>query len=315
VLEDGTLAHQDAARLARALAPKAAGAWNLHRLTRDAQLDFFALFSSVVSLLGSPGQGPYAAANAFVDGLAHHRRAAGLPAVVINWGPWSGLGLSATESARRSLALADRAGVLGLAPDQARRALEQVLASGAAQVAVVRMDWERWARYEARSPHALTAELVAGARARAEGGGDPDLRRQFLAVPAGRRRRAAFERFVRDQVARVLELEPDTLDPRQPLGSFNFDSLMALELRTSLERGLGLSLPASVAWNYPTIAALVDFLAGEARLPLDAEAAPADREADADAVVRLLEGVRSTPVETLSRELELSARGGQDSDP
>jgi acyl carrier protein len=172
------------------------------------------------------------------------------------------------------------------------------------------MDWTRWAQYEARSRHTLTAELVRASHPGApEDSNGHDMRGRFLALPVGRRRRTAFERFVRDQVARVLEVEPDTIDPHQPLGSFNFDSLMALELRTSLERGLGLRLPASIAWNYPTIATMVDYLAGEVGLPLDAQSASIDQDPGADAVVKLLERVHSTPAEALARELEVPAGG------
>ncbi len=95
VLDDGILLEQDAARFAGVMAPKVRGSWNLHLLTRDDPLDFFVLFSSIASFLGSPGQGSYAAANAFLDALAHHRRAAGLPASSINWGPWAEVGLAA----------------------------------------------------------------------------------------------------------------------------------------------------------------------------------------------------------------------------
>src|SRR5205823_6235347 len=90
VLDDGVLLQQDWPRFERVLAPKLRGAWNLHQQTRDSKLDFFVLFSSVASLLGSPGQGNYAAANAGLDALAHYRRSLSLPALAINWGQWAG---------------------------------------------------------------------------------------------------------------------------------------------------------------------------------------------------------------------------------
>jgi myxalamid-type polyketide synthase MxaB len=98
VLDDGVVDRQTAERFSRVLAPKVYGAWNLHHQTRELPLDFFVLFSSMASVLGSPGQSSYAVANAFLDALAHHRRARGLPGLSINWGPWSEAGMAALLS-------------------------------------------------------------------------------------------------------------------------------------------------------------------------------------------------------------------------
>lgn len=112
VLDDDLLLNQRRSRFVKVLSPKVAGAWNLHALTQDIQLEFFVLFSSVTSLLGSYGQGNYAAANAFLDALAAYRRHNGLPAVSINWGPWSQVGMAA-DSLGRGTSQIVRAG-LGL---------------------------------------------------------------------------------------------------------------------------------------------------------------------------------------------------------
>ncbi len=108
VLDDGVLREQTRERFDRVMAAKVHGAWNLHELTRDDRLDLFVLFSSAAALLGSPGQGNYAAANAFLDALAHHRRWEKLPALSVNWGSWAEVGMAArlseTEGQRWSAA-------------------------------------------------------------------------------------------------------------------------------------------------------------------------------------------------------------------
>src|SRR5262249_10681902 len=124
VLDDGVLVQQTRERFARVLGPKAQGAWHLHRLTEDAPLDPFVLFSCASALLGSPGQANYVAANAFLDALAHHRRARGLPALSINWGPWSGGGMAAGTARRRG---AGSDGVRWITPERGRALLARAV--------------------------------------------------------------------------------------------------------------------------------------------------------------------------------------------
>ncbi len=142
VVDDALIEGQSWSRLATVLAPKVQGAWNLHAATRRLDLDFFVLYSSAASLLGSPGQSGYAAANAFMDGLAHQRRAEGLPATVVNWGPWAGAGMAAGEGGRRWQGM----GVEMLPPEQALGALEEALGAGAIQTVVLDVSWPRLRR-------------------------------------------------------------------------------------------------------------------------------------------------------------------------
>ena len=140
VLDDGVLLQQTWERFARVLAPKALGAWHLHRATAGMALDFFVLFSSVAAVLGSAGQGNYAAANAYLDGLAWYRRSRGLPALSLNWGPWGEVGMAA-QLAERAQSRRAAGGVALIPPALGVQALGYALASGAPQWTVLPIDW------------------------------------------------------------------------------------------------------------------------------------------------------------------------------
>jgi acyl transferase domain-containing protein/NADPH:quinone reductase-like Zn-dependent oxidoreductase/acyl carrier protein len=277
VLADGILLQQDADRFRRVAHPKADGGWHLHVQTGAAPLDFFVLFSSVTSVLGSPGQSNYAAANAFLDALAHRRRAEGLPALSINWGPWSRVGMAArlAQGGREALR-----GLRPINPDEGVAVLATLLRQETAgQVSVVPFDAADWVAAYPASGRSNQLALLAGAAAAEPDPDDQDLRQALLAAEPGRPRRSVLEQYVREQVAQVLRLTPSRVDSATPLRSFGIDSLMSLELRNRLEQGLKLPLAASLTWNYPTIEALVPYLAQRLRIPLAAgdDPPPADQ--------------------------------------
>jgi NADPH:quinone reductase-like Zn-dependent oxidoreductase/acyl carrier protein len=277
VLADATLAQMDRERLLDALAPKVRGAWNLHALTREMPLDFFVFFSSVAALFGLPGQANYAAGNAFLDALAHQRHASGLPALSVNWGPWAEVGLAAAER-NRGERLADR-GLGSLSRSEGLAALEALLRAGTTQATVMRFDPRRWATASRSVATSLLAGL--GAAPAALAGQDASLRAAVLAAEPGKARRSVLESFLREQLARVLQTVPDRIEGHKPLKAMGLDSLMALELRNLLEAGSGLSLSATLAWNYPTVGALAGHLADLLAVPLDGHAnGSAQAEAD-----------------------------------
>ncbi|XYI03831.1 type I polyketide synthase [Sorangium sp. So ce1128] len=239
VLDDGLLVRQDLARLRRVMAPKVQGAWNLHLVTQGAPLDFFVLYSSVASLLGAPGQGNYAAANAFLDALAHHRRALGLPALSVNWGAFREAGMAAAQE-NRGERLAQR-GIASLSPAQGAAILGLLLAGDAAQVGVVPGDVRRWLELMPRSASSARLSLLRQGESGAEDGGGAALRAALLsAEPAARR--ATLERHLRERIARTLRIEPDAIAPDAPLQALGIDSLIAMELKNRLDAELDLHL-------------------------------------------------------------------------
>ncbi len=162
VVQDGLLLQLDQAALNTVLRPKVMGGWLLHRLLEDAPLDFFVLFSSAGSLLGQPGQGNYAAANAFLDALAHHRRGQGQPALSVNWGTWAELGFADTAGGKRLAARLALVGIKSMAPRQALEVLERMLRQDATQVAAVPVNWKQYRQfYSAGSESPLLCELAS----------------------------------------------------------------------------------------------------------------------------------------------------------
>ncbi|NVJ08009.1 SDR family NAD(P)-dependent oxidoreductase [Myxococcus sp. AM001] len=253
VLEDATLARLTTSHLRTVMAPKVRGAWNLHQLTRDEPLDFFVLYSSVASLLGLPGQGNYAAANAAMDALAHHRRAVGLPALSVNWGPFADVGLAAAQANR-----GERLAYQGMASFTAREGealLQRLLDEGATQAAAVRLDVRQWLEFfPSVAPLRVWSELSAEGRGEVARPGSDFLAALRQAEPGARLE--LLEAHLRERIAQVLRLEPSRVGRADPFRALGLDSLMSLELRNRVEASLGLTLSATLLWTHSTLGAL-----------------------------------------------------------
>lgn len=267
-VDDAILARLDAEQLRAVMAPKVQGAWNLHTLTAEAELDFFVLFSSAASVLGSPGAANYGAANAFLDALAWHRRAAGRPGLSVNFGPWAGLGMFTNSDLHRHFS---HYGVEGVSADDYLAALTALLADGATEAMVLDIDWARW-RPSAASP--LLSELQTAGAGTGTGSG------LFEAVQAAdpQQRRQLLETYLRDLVAGKLGLAPAGLDVDAPLNSLGVDSLITLELRIQVERELGIVVPVARLLDGPSVVSLSGWL-GE-QLADGADRTVADQFAD-----------------------------------
>ncbi|MEU1792576.1 type I polyketide synthase, partial [Streptomyces sparsogenes] len=245
------------------LRPKAHAAGLLHELTRDLELSAFVLFSSGAAAWGSGLQGSYAAANAYLDALAEHRRGLGLPATSIAWGPWGEAGMAADETA---VAYFGRRGLAPLDPERALKSLARALDHGDTTVAVADIDWEKFAAaLTTRRASPLLSDLVRpGGAAQEPGDATPDegaaLLRQ-LATGTAEQRRTWLLRHVQAQVAAVLgHSDPDAVAPGQPFKELGFDSLTAVELRNRLNASTGLTLPPTLVFDHPTPGALADVL-------------------------------------------------------
>ncbi|MFI9155928.1 SDR family NAD(P)-dependent oxidoreductase, partial [Streptomyces sp. NPDC053367] len=262
VLDDATVEALDAGQVRAVLRPKADAAWHLHRLTAGLDLSFFVLFSSVVGTVGAPGQANYAAANAFLDGLAAHRRAQGLPGTSVVWGPWAERSGMTRHLSDADLGRLAGSGVAPLSTERALALFDAVLAGTRTQPVAAELD-------------------LAALRERAGAGDVPPL---FRALVRPRVRRPAGERQAGQEgfAARLAELTPaererevlelvrsyaaaalgraEPVDPQRPFKELGFDSLTAVELRNRLAARTGLKLPTTVVFGHPTAALLAEHL-------------------------------------------------------
>ncbi|WP_369172894.1 SDR family NAD(P)-dependent oxidoreductase [Streptomyces sp. R28] len=303
ILDDGPLTALDPGRIDAVLHAKADAATHLHEFTADRRLAAFVLFSGAAGLLGRPGQGNYAAANTFVDALAHHRRALGLPALSLAWGLWGGASGMTEHLAERDLRRMRRSGIAPMPSEQGLAFFDRALTLAPSHALLVPMRLDQTALARERAMSGLDAVPVllralvpaAAARRTPEGqeayvpeGGEAsaaarprELAERLAALDESARGRELLE-VVRTQVARVLGYPgPDAVDPGRPFRESGFDSLMSVELRNQLNAGTGLRLPVTVVFDHPTPRALAQHIGAELGL------GPGAEEAGAAALVSL----------------------------
>ena len=252
VLDDGMLMQQTAERFARVAGPKVDGAWHLHQQTQDLPLDFFVLFSSVASVMGSPGQSNYASANAFMDGLAQHRRQRGLAATAINWGPWADVGMAASDVVLQRLM---KDGWQPMNTNQGCEFIAHLLtARDLAQAAVIPLDWAQFAQSipgaadwsalkhliptDRSSPLTASAAEAAAARARTA----PEGERSDLITS-----------YLLERIAQTLRVSAADLDAFAELSALGVDSLTAVELRIWVQGDLDVDLAVEQLFTTPSI--------------------------------------------------------------
>jgi myxalamid-type polyketide synthase MxaB len=253
VLDDGILLQLNQERFQTVLGPKADGAWNLHTATLDAPLDFFVMFSSMAAVLASPGQGNYVAANAFLDALAHHRRARGQAGLAINWGLWAEVGVVRPEITKRL----KQQGILPFSPSQGMHLLERVLQLDSPQAMAIAVDWSRLLSLMSPPILSVLAEEVnhGSGPGRAQRSKDGLTMEKLVAAPAAERQ-PLIEAFLVEQIGRVLRCSPSKVDVQQPLTKLGIDSLMAVELKNRVESDVGLTVPVTALLEGPSLAQL-----------------------------------------------------------
>jgi amino acid adenylation domain-containing protein len=276
------------AELEKVLRPKVMGAWLLHEHSLGFPLDFFVFFSSIASAWGSPKQAHYSAANRFLDALAHYRRHLGQPALSLNWGPWAKGGMTSQEDD----ALLRRIGINALDPDRALDAMDH---TSGPQLTVADIDWSLFqGSYEARGRRPFLDRIrVVPPKQESKGA----TFRLLQAASLMERRRLLVE-LIEIETADVLGFESATLDRDRGFFDMGMDSLMAVELRSRLERKLEATFPATLLFDQPSINALADTLAEESAVsesqPTVASNLPASTRPQVEGEERSIAGDRTT---------------------
>ncbi|MDG5805266.1 SDR family NAD(P)-dependent oxidoreductase [Streptomyces ossamyceticus] len=274
VLDDGTLDTLDTARLATLMRVKVTAARALHDATAALELTDFVVFTSFMGVLGSAGQGNYAAANAALDALVAQRRAAGLPGTAIAWGAWAGGGLVEAETAERLKSL----GITAMDPEDAVRAYSAALADGDDLAVVADVDWDRFQQAVALPGTALLSALPSGTAPSAPAPQERPVRGELAALPAAERAQYVTD-LVQTHAAAVLRHRAGSDIPAaRAFAELGFDSLTAVELRNRIGAATGLRLPATVLFDHPTPQALAAHLLAELA-PGDAGPDTGDRTA------------------------------------
>ena len=255
VLADGLIQNQTWDKFAQVLAPKVAGAWNLHLASKDLDLDFFILFSSVAALLGSPGQSNYAVANASLDAIARYRSSLGLPALSINWGAWDNGGMATAKGF-------SRAGLELIQPKPGLVALEQLLGSGLTQVGAMKVDWKQLAKsYPYLNRSDFFAKLVDSQPTTQN---EPAINvYQELLTLAPKAREAYLTKYLQSAIADILQIAPESLSLSDSLLDIGMDSLMLMEAINKIKEDLQLMLYPREFYERPKIEGLAAYIAKE----------------------------------------------------
>jgi acyl carrier protein len=272
VLDDGLLASLDETRLQRVMAPKARGAWLLHRYSQALPLDFYVLFSSVSSLIGNAGQGNYVAANAFLDALAHYRHARGLPATSINWGAIAEVGMVGKDSGlEEHLA---RVGIHAIAPKNATAALAVAMKTDAAQIGFVDVDWAKLRQFNPAAASPKFSHVVSKEGA-TDNSATSQIRAALLAAePKDRPELLAL--IMAELVAEAMRLPSDRIDIHQPLTEMGIDSLMAVELQMGIHESFGIEFPVLELVKGESILALAQQLLSRMDVATDVQEGQGD---------------------------------------
>ena len=323
LIDDGILLNQTLERFEAVMRPKVAGTWNLHLATRDCPLDFFIAFSSIVSLLGSAGQGAYVAANAFVDSLMYYRRGLGLPGLAINWGPWADTVM--IERADRGKGFLAK-GITPIEREWGLEVFEELMAGRETRLGVLQVDWgkflsnlpggDRSSFWREVRPRMEETRSIKPAPSRSA-----PVTHPILGVSDGKERRKRLLEYLQVRLAKVLGFDArEKIEIERDFSDFGLDSLMAVEFRNILQADFSIALGSNIAFEYPTISSLADYLLRELIRPTGTESPEesiaGEKEDGADSLSHRAIGLTGTESsEEIQEESKLLTDSFEDTPP
>jgi acyl transferase domain-containing protein/short-subunit dehydrogenase/acyl carrier protein len=313
--DNGLVASLTGEQLDVVLAPKLDAAWHLHELTQHLHIKAFVLHSSIVGILGGPAQGNYAAANTFLDALASHRRAQGLPATSLAWGRWAELGPTTSDLSQADVARMTRSGVSGLSSTEGLRLFDLACVTGRALTVPVRLDVLAMRTHASEGTLSALLRNLVRIPPRQALNTPGRLARQLEATLASRRKAVALT-FVVGEVAAVLGHDSSqAIDPERAFLELGFDSLTAVELRNKLNIATGLSLPNTVVFDHPSSTALAEHILEEILPEMSRESTVDPYEAEIRGALATIPLGRLREAGVIELLLQLAGHDGETSPP
>ena len=258
VLDDAPMVELNATRFANVLAPKAMGAWHLHELTQEDDLDIFMLYSSVSALIGGTFQGSYVSANAYLDGLAHYRRARGLVGTSVNWGRIGEVGVVARNSLIAQHL--QQLGFQGITTAEIRYLLTYIVTQNPTQIAPVNINWKRWAHTSSvNSDNPLYSNLTQKFIGQHDVAQNHEIKQRIAGLEA-EQQLEIIQEFLMNQIAKVTRLPASYLTPKTKLDQVGLDSLMALEINSLVKHGTGEEFATVLLLRAPSVEELAHAL-------------------------------------------------------
>jgi acyl transferase domain-containing protein/acyl-CoA synthetase (AMP-forming)/AMP-acid ligase II/pimeloyl-ACP methyl ester carboxylesterase len=254
-LDDGILQKQDWQKFQKVLEPKILGAWHLHNLSQDRDLDYFILFSSIASLIGSAGQGNYAAANSFLDGLSTYRQSLNLPCLTINWGAWANAGMAAEKGFKLQ-------GMNEIQPEAGWQIFDSLLDSSLTRVGVFTADWQILSQQLAYFRESSYFQELVGdvAEKNIE---IASIFSQLQQIDNTEARESLLQKYLCNSLSQILQIAPQDIAPNDNLMDLGMDSLMVMEATNKLKEDLQLMLYPREIYERPKIETLVKYLTTE----------------------------------------------------